>query len=152
MNIKFNWGTGIFLFLVVFLAACGVFIYFAMSQQVNLVHKDYYEKGVDYSEQMKVDERSRPYTQSIKTKSTEQFFIIEVDDLLVAKIDSGTVQMFRPSDKSKDLTSAFNTNDKTVQMQFKFDRRALISGRYILKFTWFMNGLKYEVDQPVNVQ
>ncbi len=152
MDMKFNWGTGIFLFLVVFLAACGVFIYFAMSQQVNLVHKDYYEKGVDYSQQMKVIERSKPYSRSIKTASTNDFFRIDVDDFLATKIDSGSVQMFRPSDKTKDLTTHFTTDDKTAQLHFQFDKRALLSGRYILKFTWFMEGEKYEINQPVNVQ
>lgn len=149
---KFNWGTGIFVFLAIFLIACGIFITFAMRQQVNLVHQDYYEKGVDYSEQMKVDERSKPFSHSLKTKSTDQFFIIDVDKSLVAKMDSGTVHMFRPSDKTKDISSSFKVGDKTVSQQFEFDKRALISGRYILKFTWYMEGVKYEVHQPVNVQ
>ena len=90
---KFTWGTGIFLFLVVFLAACAVFIIFASRQQVNLVHKDYYEKGVDYSEQMKVDERSKPFARSFETKSTDKFFVVEVDESLLNKMDSGTIHM-----------------------------------------------------------
>ncbi len=149
---KLNWGTGIFIFLVLFLAACAIFITFAMRQQVNLVHKDYYEKGVDYSEQMKVDERSKAYTHCFRTESTDQFFLVEVDESLVAKMDSGSIQMFRPSDKTKDITASFKTNDKTVSQHFQFDKRALINGRYILKFTWFMEGEKYEVDQTVHVQ
>ncbi len=149
---KFNWGTGIFLFLVVFLVACAVFIFFAMNQQVNLVHKDYYEKGVDYSAQMKVNARSKQYAHSFNTKSTEQFFIVDIDESLIAKMDSGTIQMFRPSDKTKDISSSFKTSNRTVSTQFQFDKRALLRGRYILKLTWFMEGVKYEVDQPVNVQ
>lgn len=149
---KFNWGTGIFIFLVVFLAACGVFIYFAMNQQVNLVHKDYYEKGVDYSAQMEVNARSKQFAHSFETKSTDNFFIVEVDEALVTKMDSGRINMFRPSDKTKDISTSFKTGDKALSQAFKFDKSALITGRYILKFTWFMEGVKYEVDQPVNVQ
>jgi hypothetical protein len=149
---KFNWGTGIFLFLIVFLVACGIFIYFAMTQQVNLVHKDYYEKGVDYGEQIKVNARSKQFAHSFDTKSNDQFFIVDINESLVTKMDSGTIQMFRPSDKTKDISTSFKTSDKTVSTQFQFDKRALLSGRYILKITWFMEGEKYEVDQPVNVQ
>ena len=47
---KFNWGTGIFTFIIIFLLLCVAFIIFAVRQGVNLVHDDYYEKGVDYSE------------------------------------------------------------------------------------------------------
>ncbi len=149
---KFTWGTGIFLFLVVFLAACAVFIYFAMNQQVNLVHKDYYEKGVDYSEQMKVDERSKPFARSFETKSTDKFFVVEVDETLLNKMDSGTIHMYRPSDKTKDIKNSFKTGGASVKQNFQFEKKALISGRYILKVTWFMDGTKYEVNRPVNVQ
>jgi hypothetical protein len=149
---KFNWGTGILIFLIIFLSACALFIVFASRQQVNLVHKDYYEKGVDYSEQMKVDARSKPFSNSFKTKSTDQFFIVDIDESLLARMDSGTIHMFRPSDKTKDIISAFKTEDKTLTQEFKFDKRALLNGRYILKFTWFSEGVKYEVDRPVNVQ
>ena len=58
---KFNWGTGIFMFLALFLLASAAFIIFAVRQDVNLVHKDYYEKGVDYTEQMNVNSRSTEF-------------------------------------------------------------------------------------------
>lgn len=149
---KFNWGTGILIFLILFLAACAAFIIFAMSQDVNLVYKDYYEKGVDYTEQMKVDSRSKPFSHLFETKSTEQFFIVDIDESLVTKMDSGTIYMYRPSDKTKDISSSFKTREKTVSQQFQFDKRALINGRYILKFTWYSEGLKYEIDKPVDIQ
>ena len=66
---KFNWGTGILVFLILFLSASAVFIFFAMRQDVNLVHEDYYEQGVDYSAQMDIGPRvtrSRP----MKRKTT----------------------------------------------------------------------------------
>lgn len=149
---KFNWGTGILIFLIIFLLACAAFIIFASRQQENLVHKDYYEKGVDYSQQMNVDKRSKPYAHSFGTKSTDQFFVVDIDEVLVSKIDSGTIHMFRPSDKTKDIKTTFNKDDKILSPQFQFDKKALLNGRYILKFTWYMENTKYEVRQPVNVQ
>lgn len=145
---KFTWGTGIFLFLALFLTACGVFIYFAMSQQVNLVHKDYYEKGVDYSEQMKVNERSKQYARSIKVANSNDVLLVEIEESLAQKIESGTMLMYRPSDKTKDIQISVDKGESKVQIP----KSDLISGRYILKFTWMMDGIKHEVDQPVNVQ
>lgn len=145
---KFTWGTGILIFLIVFLGACAVFIVFASRQQVNLVHKDYYEKGVDYSQQMKVDARSKPFARSINTSISNNTFVVKLADTLAEKIDSGSILMFRPSDKTKDITMAVAAGMK----QFEFDKSELINGRYILKFTWYTNGIKYEIDKPVNVQ
>ena len=145
---KFTWGTGIFLFLALFLAGSAVFIIFASQQQVNLVHKDYYEKGVDYSEQMRVIERSKPFAHDFDVNSTNDFFIVNIREPLAQKIDSGTVLMFRPSDKTKDISAKLTPRASRLE----FDKQTLINGRYILKFSWYTEGLKYEIDRPVNVQ
>ena len=145
---KFTWGTGIFLFLVLFLAGSAAFIIFASRQQVNLVHKDYYEKGVDYSEQMRVNERSKPYINALQVNSTNEMFILSIEENLAEKIDSGNVLMFRPSDKTKDISAKLTA--KATRMEF--DKQSLINGRYILKVTWYTDGTRYQIDRPVNVQ
>ena len=145
---KFTWGTGIFLFLVLFLTASAAFIIFAARQQVNLVHQDYYEKGVDYSEQMRVNERSKPFLHALSVNSTNEFFIVSIEESLAEKIDSGTVLMFRPSDKTKDVSARLLAKSSKME----FNKQALMHGRYILKFTWYVDGIRYEIDQPVNVQ
>ena len=145
---KFNWGTGIFLFLVMFLAGAAVFIVFAARQQVNLVHEDYYEEGVDYSEQMKVDARSKAYAHSIKISNTNDALVIDFDESLSSKVDSGEMYLYRPSDKTKDIKIPVYA--KTANMNFQKDD--LLNGRYILKFTWYSQGIKYQIDRPINVQ
>jgi len=145
---KFNWGTGILIFLIVFLLACAVFITFAMTQDVNLVHKDYYEKGVDYTAQMNVDARSQPFKNDFKVTNQNDFLVVNIEESLSAKIDSGKVLMFRPSDSKQDIWYALKAKSSTVNLP----KGNLVSGRYILKIYWYSNGLKYEIDQPVNVQ
>lgn len=145
---KFTWGTGIFLFLALFLTASAAFIIFASRQKVNLVHKDYYEKGVDYSEQMRVNERSKLYAHSISHKSDADFFEVAIEASLAEKIDSGKMYMYRPSDSKHDVTLPVTAGISTV----KFKKTDLANGRYILKFTWYAEGLRYEIDRPVNIQ
>lgn len=145
---KFNWGTGIFIFLVIFLLACTAFIIFAMKQGVNLVHKDYYEKGVNYTEQMHVTARSKPFYNRVKTSLQNEFFSIDFDGALASKIDSGNVIMFRPSDSRQDVAVPLLISENSV----KIAKGNLIPGRYILKIYWYSEGLKYEIDKPVNIQ
>ena len=83
-----------------------------------------------------------------KVSSTNDFFIVKIQESLSQKIDSGSVLMFRPSDKDKDISAKLTAKASLLE----FDKRALINGRYILKFTWYSEGLKYEIDRPVNVQ
>lgn len=145
---KFNWGTGIFIFLIVFLLAATAFMIFAFNQDVNLVHKNYYEKGVDYSEQMKVEARSVEFENAFDIASQDDFLIVNIDKSLATKIDSGRVLLFRPSDSRLDISLSLESKATKVV----FSKEDLIHGRYILKFFWYSGGLKYEVDRPVNIQ
>ena len=145
---KFNWGTGVLIFLILFLLACAGFMWFAFQQDVNLVHKDYYEKGVDYSEQMKVDARSKPYYNSIQTRLFDNFLQLEFEEKLSAKIDSGKVLMYRPSSSKNDVLLQLNISEN----HFNISKENLISGRYILKLYWYSDGLLYQIDKSVNVQ
>jgi len=145
---KFTWGTGIAIFLILFLAASAVFIVFAMRQDVNLVEEDYYEKGVDYTEQMNMDSRSVPYKDSVKIDLDRDFLNIEFAESLVADIDSGGVLLYRPSSSSLDVKMPFVYSENPV----KVPASQLITGRYILQLHWYSGGLKYEIDRAINLQ
>jgi len=145
---KFTWGTGIFLFLVLFLAGSAAFIIFASRQSVNLVHKDYYEKGVDYSEEIRVKARSKEFVDALDIQSTNESIQIVIDSMVAAKIDSGSMYLYRPSDSKEDII--FSMEPRTSRVTFR--KSDLNHGRYILKFTWYDKGTKYQIQQPVNVQ
>jgi len=145
---KFNWGTGILIFLILFLLAAAAFIIFAMSQDVNLVHKDYYEKGVDYTDQMNVITRSQPFIEKIKVQQNENGLLISLDSALAATIDSGKVLLYRPSGSNQDLE--FLMGKPVGNIFISSDK--LIGGRYILKSQWFTGGTRFETEQPVIVQ
>jgi hypothetical protein len=145
---KFNWGTGILVFLILFLSASAVFIFFAMRQDVNLVHEDYYEQGVDYSAQMNVDARSAEYKDSFKTYIEDGSLVVDFGKSLALSIDSGSVLLFRPSSSSLDVSMPFGH----IESSLKIPRSNLVAGRYILKLSWYSSGLKYEVDETIFIE
>ncbi|KAF0236060.1 MAG: FixH family [Prolixibacteraceae bacterium] len=145
---KFNWGTGILIFLILFLLACAAFIIFAMRQDVNLVHKDYYEKGVDHTDKMNVDARSTQFGDKIQIDYANEYLLIRFEESLVANIDSGKVLMYRPSSSKQDVFFPMTFSENTL----KIPKQNLISGRYILKLSWYSEGLKYDIDKPLDIQ
>jgi len=145
---KFNWGTGILIFLILFLLACAAFIIFAMRQDVNLVHKDYYEKGVDHTDKMNVDARSTQFGDKIQIDYTNEYLLIRFEESMVASIDSGKVLLYRPSSSKQDALFPMIFSENVI----KIPKENLISGRYILKLSWYSEGLKYDIDKPVNFQ
>ena len=148
LAMKFNWGTGIFIFLILFLMAAAVFIIFAVRQDVNLVHKNYYEKGVDYSEQMNVISRSSEYKNAIEIVNLDKYLVVDIKEYLSLKIDSGQIVLYRPSDSKRDVIIPVEKQSSKITIP----KNNLIHGRYILKFYWYHEGLKFELDKPVNIQ
>jgi nitrogen fixation protein FixH len=145
---KFNWGTGIFLFLTMFILAAIAFTIFAMRQNVNLVHEDYYQKGVNHTEKMNTDARSVAYYNDLKTSLDNDYLRVELESAADFEIDSGRVQLYRPSDSNRDVNFKFDHLDKGLAIP----KKELISGRYILKIYWYSKGLEYEIEKPVNIQ
>ena len=142
---KFHWGTGILIFLILFLVAAGLFITFAMRQEVSLVHEDYYEKGVDHSQQMLVEARSAQFRNHIGTRIQDSLLLIDIEGTLRTRMDSARFHLYRPSGGSYDIKRSFEAE----QVPLAIPGEELISGRYILKVYWSWEGLKYEVDQTV---
>ncbi len=145
---KFNWGTGILIFLILFLTASAVFIIFAMRQDVNLVHKDYYEKGVDYTEQMNVNARSKPLADKVEPTVLEDFIQFYFKDSIASVIDSGKVYLYRPSDSKLDLIYELSVQNDICLIPVE----NLVKGRYIAKISWYTKGLKFEVEKSVNIR
>ena len=58
-----------------------------------------------------------------------------------------SVLLYRPSSSSLDIHMPFNVEESTLIIS----KSDLISGRYILKFSWYSEGLKYEVDKAIVV-
>jgi hypothetical protein len=145
---KFNWGTGIALFLTLFIIALISFVIFAWRQDVNLVHKDYYEKGVDYSARMDMDTRSAPYLDLISIDNRDDSVCITFPKNLADRIDSGMVLFFRPSGHLLDTIFPLAFHDSLVFT----DKTRLVPGRYIIKVSWFSEGQAYEVDKTFIVK
>lgn len=144
---KFDWGTGILIFLILFLAAAAIFIGFAMRQDVSLVHEDYYERGVTHTEQMKVDARSAVYTDSLKIYFENESMVVEFKGMPEMKVDSGRVFLYRPSGSTMDMNIPFDFSSGTLTIPGS----DIYRGRYILKLSWYAEGLKYEIDRAVSV-
>jgi hypothetical protein len=119
-----------------------------MSQDVNLVHKDYYEKGVDYTDKMNTDARSTQFSDKIQIDYNDEYLLIDFEDSMIANIDSGKVLLYRPSNSNQDVLFPMTFSESVI----KIPKENLITGRYILKLSWYSEGIKYEIDKPVDIQ
>lgn len=142
MNIKWNWGTKLTLWIILFMSFIFVLVYFTTQNSIILVEKDYYPKGIHF--QTRIDERSNAHFLK------DSFEIIQDEEFVVLKLpeihpDTGTVVFYRYNDNLLDLTIPINP-DTLWMMHFPISN--FTTGKYLLKINWFQDGKGYYVEKP----
>lgn len=133
MNIKFNWGTGIFIFIVLFIVSMISIIIFSFNQQVNLVTPEYYPKGVQYEDHIIKVKNTSLLKEKIQYSQTDKNIILSFPEEFSGKAISGTVQFYYITDFEKDYTFELKLDKDRKQ---KFSTEKLVNGRYKLKIDW----------------
>lgn len=141
MKIKWNWGTGITLFIILFMGFTLWKVYRATQNPVMLVEKDYYPKGLQY--QQRIDERHN--ARLFRSK----FLVYQQNDEVIIHFppvhpDSSNFTFFRPSDNNFDLSFPFNPDSLGLM---HLPGRKFEKGKYILKIYWEEKGKKYYVEK-----
>lgn len=98
-----NWGKGIFITIIVFLAGTAIMIIIAVNSRYDLVANNYYEKGIKYQD--KIDKINR--TNALPENARIEFFGNAVSVSMPRMFDAdkikGELIFYRPSDAGKDF-------------------------------------------------
>ena len=133
MNIKFNWGTGIFIFIVLFIITMIGIIIFSFNQKVNLVTPEYYPKGVKYEDHITKVKNTSLLKDKIHFERIDDKIILSFPDEFTPENIIGTVQFYYVTDFEKDNKFEVKLNNDRKQ---EFSIRGYAAGRYILKIDW----------------
>lgn len=146
---KFNWGTGIFIFIVIFMSACAAFFIFANRQDNALVESDYYARGLKYEEVLVKMRNTAALKESPGIQFDKGVLKIKYPVDLKGNIVKGTVFLYRPSDRKLDqvIPLAFDT---ALLQQIPSAR--LHKGKYIIKLDWTMNGRPFYFEKEIYVE
>jgi len=145
---SFNWGKGIFVFLVIFVSLGIAFMIFAFSQDINLVYDNYYEKGVDYSSQIERKENGAKYQNLIDIKSENKSFVVEFPEKFQADTAGVKIYFYNPKNGKDDVSFYVKGNQKT----FIINKKDLKNGRYLAKFTWKNEKKEFFIEKTVIVK
>ena len=138
MNIKFNWGTGIFIFIVLFIISMISIIIFSFNQQVNLVTPEYYPKGVKYEDHITKVKNTSLLKDKIQLERTDDKIILSFPKQFSHKDIIGTVQFYYVTNFENDSKFEIKLNKYRKQ---EFLIRGFVTGRYVIKIDW-KNGKK----------
>jgi hypothetical protein len=100
---KFNWGFGIALVIVIFAAGVGVLVYIAASQKVDLVADNYYEQELKHQDRIDESGRAVDLKKKIEVRAANSELKIIFPDSFLNNEIIGTVMLYRPSDRKSDI-------------------------------------------------
>ena len=93
---KWNWGTGIFIVIVLFLGACFAFIFYAQHQKWSLVEEDYYPKELRHEEKLVKMRNANALTAQLQIKLENSNLAVQFPHDFHGKTLTGTIDIYRP--------------------------------------------------------
>ena len=136
------WPIGIGVFYLLFVLSFLLFITFANSQKTELVETNYYEKGIQYQQQIDSIDRTKALHGEIRVTYQKEAnrITLHFPDSISKQQVKGAVVFFRPSDEDKDFTLPLTINAAGKQI---IPDKQLVSGLWRVKLKWVMSQETY---------
>lgn len=146
LKIKWNWGTGIAIFLGLFILSLIAFILFTLTIKYDLVESNYYDKDLKYQEQIDKSKRFALLKEKPKIQTKNGFVFIDFPNSYKSDGLKGDILFYRPSDKNLDFKVKIDIANDTIQV---IDISKKAKGIWILKFNWTMKDTAYYFEEEI---
>lgn len=137
---KFNWGTGILITIIVFMAITISTVIFLMSQDVDLVASDYYDKGIHHQEQIDRMNRTNKMGDEISINPENGFIRLTLPKSFLQKKITGVIKFYRPSNEKKDFAVALDIDTSGQQI---ISTQSMDKGYWRVKLNFTQDEVEY---------
>ncbi|MBR8535480.1 FixH family protein [Carboxylicivirga sediminis] len=145
---KFNWGHGIFLVIVLAVAGFLSMVFITTRERIDMVTEDYYPKELRYDDQIEKIKNYNALSKKVEVTLGDALYIQFPDNIANAPDINGLVHLYRPSDKDLDIEKGIQL-DSSYAMSIPLSD--LMSGKYELIIEWQANGQPYLTKEVVYV-
>jgi nitrogen fixation protein FixH len=144
-----HWGKGVVVAFGVFVLGVAIMVTIAMTRKVDLVTEGYYEKGLQYQDQIERLNTTRRLGDSVNVVVQPDGVMLHFPPDCLAPGMKGEVQLYRPSDRGEDFALPIGL-DSTLQMLIP--RGRLASGLWRVKVQWTSSRGDFYAEARVVIQ
>jgi hypothetical protein len=148
MNIKWNWGTKLFIAMALFLIMLMTFVYMTTLQDHPLVEDEYYQKSLIYQEKLDKIENAKNLNENVKVELGSKYLSITFQSFFNPDSISGTIQIYRPSDPDFDINIRIKPDSNGA---LYLPAEKLHKGKYIVKIDYNYDGKGYYEEKSIFV-
>lgn len=148
MKLKFNWGTGIFIFVSIFMAFILTLVYKCSEQKVDLVSADYYDKEIQYQKQINRINNSSELATQIVISSENGSINVQFPEAFKNSKLIGNITFFKPDNAANDFEVPLKLNESLMQ---SISSKNLAPGRWNVKVTYNDENKEYYAEQKISL-
>lgn len=147
---KINWGTGIVIAFVLFMA---FILYFVFEVQSNskydndLVVEEYYKHDAQFGKEMQRSQNAQDLADKPKVVVTPEGVVITFPDAFVPNKIKGNVSLYRPSNKKLDFEVPISISSPTLLIP----KKSLVGGRWDINMEWQYEGKSYLTKETIYI-
>jgi len=149
MKLRFNWGTGIVLAMIIMVSGMIYLVSIAIRQDYDLVDKDYYQKSITYQQHIEKVRKNDALAEKIKFSLSPESFKLTFPNLAANQEYSGEIHFYSPVAEKRDLTLKIKLDENYSQT---IDLTGLEKGRYQVKIDWNISGTEYYQEHEITVE
>lgn len=148
---RINWGTGLVIAIVLFMS---FILYFVVKVQSNskydneLVVEEYYKHDARFQEEIDRVQNAQDLDHKPIITKTEEGIIIEFPQEFNANQITGTVSLYRPSNKKLDFDTPISLSNPTLLIP----KSKLVGGQWGINMEWEYEGKKYLTKESIYIQ
>lgn len=146
---KWNWGTGMVLVMVCFMA---FILYFVIKMSTDetysydLVTEEYYAKEMVYQDEIDAETNTNNLVEKIKSKKVSDGWLLTFPNELDPTKIKGNVFLYRPSNQRLDFEIPMELSSSNLLIPDK----SLIGGRWNITIDWTYDGKPFMFKQEIS--
>lgn len=145
---KFNWGHGIVLVIVLGVSFFLTLMYITTRERIDMVTEEYYPKELKYEEQITKEKNYKALEEGVSVEVGSSI-IVQFPKLCEAPEIKGMIHFYRPSDKRLDIDEELGLDN---QYQMSFAKELFKTGKYQLIIEWSCGEEEYLTKQDLYIE
>ena len=141
-----SWRTGLAVTLMAFIALVATMVAISLSQRVDLVADDYYERSLRHEEQIASVANTRRLGADFWLQTIGDELLISFPPAMEPSGIAGRCVLYRPSDRSLDRNVELHPDTAGVQ---RIALATMVRGLWKAQLSWGYGGNAYYVEMPI---
>jgi len=144
-----HWGKGILISIIIFLAGTAFMVFIAVNSPLDLVVKNYYEKGVKYQDQIDRINRTNALQEKVTIEYTGMGLFIRIPKIFSPEKITGEVLFYCPSNAEDDLRIPLSLDTSGTAL---ISTARLEKGFWKAELNWSADGKDYFKEMSFTIQ